>query len=622
MKSDKSYLFPFLNVVGKKLYPLLVSRLWLPIVLLVVILLYLPVLFTGFFGDDNWQRLEFSGEAARKLNIDKDIIDKGILNLYAFSGFKAERQQAFLDKGIYPWWLDRDSKINFFRPLSSLTLALDYTLWPDSPLLMHLHSLLWFLLLVVLVFRFYKRIFTRQVIAGLALFLFAIDDVHAGIGWICNRHGVVAMVFGVSSLLFYCRATEKKPFLILSYIFFALSLLASEMGIVSFAFIFTYTFILDKQRIRYKIAALLPFLIIGLIWLAVRDYLGYGVIGSLLYLDPVKSPGLFLLNLPVRFFLLLFSAAGLPVVDLFMMFSPTGSAVIAVIAFVCLGIASAIIGFVFKKSRIAVFWGISLLLSVLPLTTGLPRNTILGFPGLGMMGLAALLLYYISKAERAEFKLSRKIGLKVLIPGLLFCFVVVNPLYILMLPATFRTSMAVQTRLTAFDSTAEIENQCLIIINPPSVATMEAGLMIRLFSDKPLPAYLRYLSSGESPVEILRIDRNTIQVIPQVPFPLFPEGIKDRESGRVFHFHMDILSRWIDSFYYNHNNPPQRGETIKLPEVKITILDVTEDGCIAGVMFRFERALEDPFYKWFRWDKQNQQYSISRMPQPGETIVY
>ena len=31
----------------------------------------------------------------------------------------------------------------FFRPLSALTHYVDYTLWPDEPLLIRIHSLLW-----------------------------------------------------------------------------------------------------------------------------------------------------------------------------------------------------------------------------------------------------------------------------------------------------------------------------------------------------------------------------------------------------------------------------------------------------------------------------------------------
>jgi hypothetical protein len=622
MKSDKSLLFPFLNSIGRKLQPVLVSRFWLPFVILLVILLYLPSLFGGFFADDNWDRLEFSGKAVQKLKIDNAKIERGEYNLYAFSGLSAERGQAFRDKGIYPWWSGKSIKINFFRPLSSLTLALDYTLWPDFPLLMHIHSLLWFLLLVVLISLVYKRIFNKQAIAGLALLLFAIDDVHAGIAWICNRHAVVAMVFGALSLLLYLRGREKKIFLILSYVSFALSLLASEMGVSGLVFILAYVLILDEQPLKSRITALLPMLIIGLAWLIIRSYLGYGVVGSILYIDPVKTPGLFLLNLPVRFFLLLFSVAGLPIADMYLMLSPAGSAIAAGIAFACLCAVFVAIGFAFRKSKVAVFWAVGIIISILPLTSGFPRNTILGFPGLGMMGLAAFLFYYFSKAPKTEFTLLRRIGLKVLVPVLVFCYAVVGPLVIMMLPATFRTGIAMQTRLTDFENAAPVDDRYLVIINPPSVSAMEAGLMQRLFSSKAFPAYVRYLTSGESPVEIRRLDKNTIRVTPHRPFPLPPEGIRDEKSGRVFHFHLDMLGRWTDSFYYNPGFPLQTGEIIELSGVKITIGDVTKDGRIGWVVFHFDKEPEDPFYTWLQWDKQNRRYIIGRMPKIGETIVY
>ena len=41
-------------------------------------------------------------------------------------------------------------KVCFFRPLSTLTHWVDYLLWPDAPILMHLQSLMWFGILVLL----------------------------------------------------------------------------------------------------------------------------------------------------------------------------------------------------------------------------------------------------------------------------------------------------------------------------------------------------------------------------------------------------------------------------------------------------------------------------------------
>jgi hypothetical protein len=47
---------------------------------------------------------------------------------------------------LLPWWSDPTIHIDFARPLTALTHVLDYALWPGTPALRHLHSLLWFAL--------------------------------------------------------------------------------------------------------------------------------------------------------------------------------------------------------------------------------------------------------------------------------------------------------------------------------------------------------------------------------------------------------------------------------------------------------------------------------------------
>ena len=44
-------------------------------------------------------------------------------------------------EGVLGWWEDPDAKLAFFRPLSALTHILDSALWPNSGVLMHLHTL-------------------------------------------------------------------------------------------------------------------------------------------------------------------------------------------------------------------------------------------------------------------------------------------------------------------------------------------------------------------------------------------------------------------------------------------------------------------------------------------------
>ena len=110
------------------------------------------------------------------------------------------------EQGLLPWWAAPDLKAAFFRPLSVVTHLLDHVLWPDSPWLMHLHSGAWMvggLLLALLLFR---RIQGAGPAATLAFAAFALEDGHgASVAWIANRNALIALVFGLCTLLAHHR---------------------------------------------------------------------------------------------------------------------------------------------------------------------------------------------------------------------------------------------------------------------------------------------------------------------------------------------------------------------------------------------------------------------------------
>jgi hypothetical protein len=81
------------------------------------------------------------------------------------------------------------------------THQLDYWLWPDSPHLMHAHSLVWLAALVAAVAWLYRQILGPTWVAGAAALLFAVDDAHgACVGFLANRNVLVAGFFGVLAL--------------------------------------------------------------------------------------------------------------------------------------------------------------------------------------------------------------------------------------------------------------------------------------------------------------------------------------------------------------------------------------------------------------------------------------
>ena len=142
METKDAYSFPLYHRLGQMARPMITSRFWIVIVLIVATLLYAPFLSSGFFQDDYGFRLQFAPEIYAKYNIPAEVMQNGPLNLYGFSWNASARYDIIKERGFIPWWASDQIRTNFFRPLSSLTLALDFSLWPDTPLLMHVHSLL------------------------------------------------------------------------------------------------------------------------------------------------------------------------------------------------------------------------------------------------------------------------------------------------------------------------------------------------------------------------------------------------------------------------------------------------------------------------------------------------
>ena len=632
MKTKDSFAFPLYHRIGQVVRPILASRYWVGMVLIVAILLYIPFLFSGFFQDDYGFRLQFSPEVYKKGNVPAEVMRNSPLNLYGFSWDSSARFRIEQDRGFAPWWASEQIKTNFFRPLSSLTLALDFSLWPDTPLLMHLHSLLWFCVLIVLAYRLYRSIFdsasssAAAAAAGVSILLLVVDDVFSGpAGWISNRHAVVAMVFSVLCIWLYHQGVSKQKW---TYIagacgVYGLALLASEMGLVTFAYLFAYLLVLDRDKWTGRLKRIVPFLLITVVWRLVYSGLGYGARGTLLYIDPILNPVDFITQMLTRIPVLLFSAVGLPVADLLLALSPQAMGAAAAVFFILLVLLALTVYPILKTHRAAAFWFIGLLGAVVPLVSGIPQNRNLGLVSLGVMGLAGLLFVEVARAlKTGPLTAFQRILLKLTTPLLLILYLVVSPLLVISNPATTRTMAEEQARAASFASTPEMARQHVYVINPPGAMSFLAGLFQRLFTDQPFPASLNYLSSGFAPVRIQRVDAQTILVTPEGGYTPLPGPITDKKTGMVSQFHLENVYRAMDGFHYNPHNPMQVGQVVRLSEVTVTVTEMTRDGRIAQAAFNFARPLEDSRYIWLLWDADGLAYESVPMPAIGESKVY
>jgi hypothetical protein len=245
------------------------------------VLASLPSLFVGFTNDDLSHRLILEGQVPG--------YGGGWLGLYDFTPPSAPASLS-IERGLFPWFTNPGLVLRFFRPLSSLTLALDHALFGRNAALAHLHSMLWMAALAGVAGRLYQRWFGASA-ALLASIIFAVSGVHAlPASWIASRHSLVAATFGALSLWAWVRHREDQlgPGLGLAILALVASLLSSESGLVTVVLLASYE--LGTRGLRRGLrGAALP-LGVGLAHVAVYAALGYGTRGNSFYISPFDSP--------------------------------------------------------------------------------------------------------------------------------------------------------------------------------------------------------------------------------------------------------------------------------------------------------------------------------------------
>ena len=185
--------------------------------------------------------------------------------MFRFFRGDPERTGRLMDVGLFPWWTDPGLKAEFLQALTVLTHRLDYALWPDSPALMHAHSLFWLGAAVAVTACFYRRILGSTWVAGVAALLFAVDDARgATAGFVANRNALVAATFGVSALIAHDRGRRdgSRPAGVLAPLLLLAALFSKEEGIGTCAYLVAYALFIDSARcssprwLRYSAAIL------------------------------------------------------------------------------------------------------------------------------------------------------------------------------------------------------------------------------------------------------------------------------------------------------------------------------------------------------------------------------
>jgi hypothetical protein len=557
----------------------------------VALVLVLPCINVGFAADDYVQYVAAVDEAS------VPSFERGPLDLYTFSSGSAEEVRALRDHGIFGWWVADDLQLSFFRPLSSATHALDYALWPGAPWAMYLHSIAWFAALLFAARAFYRSMHETEGgrggwIAALALLLYGLDDGRGPVvGWISNRNALVMGAFSFACLWAYHRRRIRGDVgAWVAPTCLALALASAEGAVATVGYLGSYLVFMDDAPWRDRLRRLSPCLAVFAVWAVIYRVGGWGASGSGVYLDPGGELGAFIRHAPARIVVLLVGQLATPWSDFWPAYPPHVAPFMLGAAVSTLLVIAVLVWPTVRASAAARFYGAGMVLSVLPLAATFPADRLLTMVSVGGAGLlAATFAHWKEHGAGAKW---RTVGLV----ALLGYHGVVAPL---LLPIRVRSMAGVQRSLDVFDravpSGPEIAAETVVVVHSPSDGLVGYLPFIRAAKGTPSPRELRLLVGTLHAVEVTREDVATLLIRPEGGFLADMSNRMQRGPSRPF----------------------QRGQVIELPDLRVTVTELTDDGRPAEARFEFDGPLERPGLMWRRWVVD--EYRPWRPPAIGET---
>ncbi len=489
-------------------------------------------------------------------------------------------------EGVLEWWADPQGKLAFFRPLSSLTHYIDYTLWPGQPWLMHLHSLLWTALLFAGVLALYRELVKPAWVCALAMFLYALDDARGwAVSWVAARNAIVATAISVWVLLLHHRARARgfRPGVWLAPLLLLLSLLGSEGALSICAYLFAYALMLERGPLRARLLGLWPYAVVVVGWRVVYRALGYGVAHSGLYFDPSTDTAEYLRASLQRIPILLFAQVGGSWSDVWstLVAFPLAQHALVLIAAVSLLALGYAMWPLLRRDALVRFSVLGSLLSVLPASATFAADRLLTWVAIGAsIALARLIATYIEQPQTLTGDALRALLLPPMMLGMVFSKVVIDPVF---LPSRARGNLIVRDNLdraqAAVPSGPAIEHKRVVYVNPIGVPLAAYIAIERAGRGVPRPEGQTLLATSESDVRVERVDARTLRVQPRGGFLQSPGSRLLRNPARAFRV----------------------GQRVDLDWLQIEVTQLCADGRPEQILARFDRPLEDPSLLWLRW---------------------
>ncbi|MFW5924720.1 MAG: hypothetical protein ACOCV4_01065 [Myxococcota bacterium] len=504
-------------------------------------------------------------------------------DLFTFTTGEPEDNRRMIDHGVLlPWWSHPELRVAFLRPLSSLTHRLDGWLWPDRPARMHVHSLLWFALLLGVVGSLYRRWLEPGWVAALGFLLFAVDDAHgATVSWIANRNAVVSLALAMPALHLHARHRRTGSAMPLAgaVVLFAAALLAGEMALSVLGYLAAHALWLDRGRAGRRLGALVPYAAVVVGWRVAYHQLGYGAFGSGGYHDPGHEPLAFAAALARNLPLLLGAQVGLPLADHGFWGPPALRPVLIGVALVTAAGVLALSVRLLRQEPTARFWATGMVLAAVPVAASVPGERLL--LGVGVGGSAFMALLLVALAQQVRERIARHRLARAGLIGLVGVHLVLAPA---LLPLRARSMAILGGALREADrslpSDSGVEDATVVIVQAP-VDVFASYIQVRRAQEAtPRPAHLSWLATASSPLTITRAAPRVLRLAPDAGFLYAPPEQHYRSPTAAFH----------------------PGQRIPMPGFSAVVRRVTPDGRPRTVDFRFDDPLDAPDLLLRVWD--------------------
>ncbi len=524
----------------------------------------------------------------------------GPLTLYSFLNGDPDLMSERISRGPTTWTADPSQTITFFRPLSSALMVLNHRISGLAPLGYAIHSLLWYVLAILLFSRLVTRIFPRlrggrlHPAVYLASLIFALSSSNCStVMWNAARWILVSTTLGLAGLTAHLKWREEKwrPGLVLSLLAVSAALLAGEASLAVLAFLAAYELFGNPEPLKKRLVALLPASLLVLTYVVNYKVMGYGSRGLAAYVNPLESPIVFLSALPSKALAMLGELfLGIDSSAWFFPDRRPGTVMAGLAAVVLAGLLAYPI---WKRSagrqrRMIAWMAAGILGALLPLAARMPNPHMLIAPATGSAILVGLILFYSWRHARRRRT----------IPNVLRLLASLSFVYLLLIRPPFAWFafgsewQAAHERVRRFHHESIVNeilpHQKAIFLNFNSWDLEFHGYYYRMLQGLPMPEAWWHLSRSSLPHRYHRTAPDTLEL------EVIGGGIGD-------------------------GNPSLRkGEVRELRGLRVVVLDADRSGA-TRVQFKFHRPLGDDAHRFMAWREGS--LEPVDVPPVGESIL-